>query len=296
MHRNGVLFFVLFMIISAYNAKSQEVNPYKADYSYPPTIPGYVLSWHDEFDVDGKPDPRNWKYEKGFVRNKELQWYQSANANCRNGLLVIEGRRESVLNTNYKAHSKDWRVNRKYAEYTSACIKTKGLQQFHYGRIEVRARIDTLMGAWPAIWTLGIKNSWPLNGEVDIMEFYRFKEKPIILANAAWGKNESGGPVWNTRRYALSHFTSKDPEWTKKFHLWRMDWNKDAINLYLDGELMNAILFNKTINPDGSNPFLNPQYLLLNLAIGAAGGDPSNTKFPIRYEVDYVRYYKKKQS
>ena len=48
----------------------------------------------------------------------------------------------------------------------------------------------------------------------------------------------------------------------------------------------------KTINPDGSNPFLQPQYLLLNLAIGANGGDPSNTSSPIKYEVDYVRYYK----
>jgi hypothetical protein len=48
-----------------------------------------------------------------------------------------------------------------------------------------------------------------------------------------------------------------------------------------------------TINPDGSNPFLQPQYLLLNLALGANGGNPSNSKFPITYEVDYVRYYKK---
>ncbi len=71
-----------------------------------------------------------------------------------------------------------------------------------------------------------------------------------------------------------------------------MDWNKDSINLYLDDILLNTSLRNQTHNPDGSNPFLQPHYLLLNLAIGANGGDPSNSRFPIKYEVDYVRYYK----
>ncbi len=50
---------------------------------------------------NGKPDEANWKYESGFVRNEELQWYQSGNANCIDGLLVIEGRREQVKNIKY---------------------------------------------------------------------------------------------------------------------------------------------------------------------------------------------------
>ena len=70
-----------------------------------------------------------------------------------------------------------------------------------------------------------------------------------------------------------------------------MDWNKDSISLYLDDVLMNTLALSKTLNPDGSNPFLQPHYLLLNLAIGANGGDPSSSAFPIKYEVDYVRYY-----
>jgi hypothetical protein len=48
---------------------------------------------------------------------------------------------------------------------------------------------------------------------------------------------------------------------------------------------------NTTLNPDGSNPFLQPQYILLNLALGGNGGDPTHSRFPIRYEVDYVRHY-----
>jgi len=70
-----------------------------------------------------------------------------------------------------------------------------------------------------------------------------------------------------------------------------MDWNKDSINLFLDDQLLNTIQLNLTVNPDGFNPFLQPHYLLLNLALGSNGGDPAKTLFPIKYEVDYVRVY-----
>ena len=50
----------------------------------------YTVYWADEFDVDGPPDPSHWTYETEFVRNHELQWYQSSNAFCQGGLLVIE--------------------------------------------------------------------------------------------------------------------------------------------------------------------------------------------------------------
>lgn len=284
---------VFSIIIFIKPVAGQQPDPYKADFSAPAVIPGYVLSWHDEFNKDGKPDPKNWIYEKGFVRNEELQWYQPDNAECTNGMLVIEGRRERVVNPYYKENSNDWRSNRKHAEYTSACLETKGLQQFKFGRIEVRARINTSLGAWPAIWTLGTTGRWPLDGEVDILEYYPVNGVPTILANTAWGRGASGGAIWNTQRYHLSDFTANDPDWVKKFHVWRMDRTKDSINLYLDGKLMNSTILHKTLNPDGSNPFLNSQFLLLNLAIGSTGGDPTHTKFPISFEVDYVRYYKK---
>jgi len=70
--------------------------------------------------------------------------------------LVIEGRREQIKNTRYNADSSDWQLNREYANYTSASLQTKGLKQWQFGRFEIRARIDTAQGSWPAIWTLGV--------------------------------------------------------------------------------------------------------------------------------------------
>ena len=143
---------------------------------------GYHLVWSDEFNIDGKPSS-DWTYEKGFVRNEELQWYQSYNASVKDGCLVIEGRKERIKNPNYVAGSSDWKTNREYAEYTSSCVTTQLSRQFMYGRFEVRAKIPTASGSWPAIWLLGNKWDWPQNGEIDMLEYYIKNGRPSILAN-----------------------------------------------------------------------------------------------------------------
>jgi beta-glucanase (GH16 family) len=259
----------------------------------PPTqLEGYKLVWNDEFNAKGKPDAANWDYEKGFVRNEELQWYQPENATIANGVLVIDGKREEVKNPSYEAGARDWRRNREYAHYTAASINTRGKKEFQYGIIEVRAKIDTALGMWPAIWTLGVSKRWPANGEVDIMEYYRVEGKPAILANAAWA-DERMRAVWDGEKIPFTHFLQKDADWPNKFHIWKMDWTEASIKLYLDDELLNEIDLTRTLNADGYNPFHQPHYILLNLAIGGNGGDPSGTTFPKKYEVDYVRVYQK---
>ena len=257
-----------------------------------PSTPEFELVWADEFENDGRPDANNWSYERGFIRNREAQWYQPENAWCENGLLIIEGRRERVENPRYRRDSRSWREKRQFAEYTSASLNTRGKQQWQYGRFEIRARIRTEPGLWPAIWTLGVEGRWPHNGEIDIMEFYR----DMILANVAWGGSQPYRPIWDDTRTPMSEFT--DPNWSEKFHIWRMDWDKSSIKLYLDDRLLNQTDLSDTVNQDaeGKNPFHQPHYLLLNLAVGGTqGGDPTYTAFPTRYEIDYVRVYQKKE-
>ena len=257
----------------------------------PTTYPGYELAWADEFDRDGEPSAKNWTYERGFVRNRELQWYQPANARVAGGLLTIEARRERVPNPNFERGSSAWQRDREFAEYTSSSLMTKGLHEWRYGRFEMRGRIDTRPGIWPAFWTLGTKGPWPHGGEIDIMEYYR----GTLLANAAWGGAKPFQAIWADTRKPLESFN--DPKWSSAFHLWRMDWDERAIVLSVDGLRLNEVELSRTVNQDGTgrNPFHEPHYLLLNLAIGGnAGGDPSTTVFPARFEVDFVRVYARK--
>ncbi|QKJ29530.1 glycoside hydrolase family 16 protein [Mucilaginibacter mali] len=249
----------------------------------------YKLVWADEFNNEGAPDSTSWKYEHGFVRNNEAQWYQQQNAVCHDGILTIEARRAHLPNPYYKADSNNWRTSREFIDYTSASINTRGLHSWQYGRFVMRARIDVSAGMWPAFWTLGDSKPWPSNGEIDIMEYYR----NMLLANIACGTSVPNKAKWYSKTTAVD---SLGKDWSKEFHIWRMDWDEQAISLYVDDKLLNQVALSELVNRDGTNfnPFMQPHYILLNLAMGGDnGGDPSKTEFPRKYQIDYVRVYQK---
>ena len=260
---------------------------------------GYKLVWSDEFNQDGPLNESDWNYEKGFVRNEEWQWYQPENAICKDGVLVITARSEVKPNPLYEQGSRDWRKSRKNIECTSSSVTTLGKHEFLYGRFEVRARIPAVKGSWPAIWTLGTRYGWPSCGEIDIMEYYHIQGVPHILANVAWGSDHKSAGEWDAQAIAYDHFEKKDTYWSEKFHVWRMDWDAKSIKLYLDDELLNETSLEKTINGkqgEQANPFKNPHYLLLNLAVGGRNGGPVDPDgMPLRYEIDYVRIYQKEK-
>lgn len=270
------------LLLAACSPRLSNKNPYEKE--------GYQLVWADEFNQAGKPDTTRWRYEAGFVRNEELQWYQPENAICKNGQLIIEARREQRANPGYEAGHKDWRKNRPTIDYTSSCLLTADRASWLYGRFEMRARIDIRNGIWPAWWTLGVDKPWPGNGEIDIMEYYRGK----LLANiACLGSNWRA--EWYSNTFSVDSMGGS--AWAAKFHVWRMDWTENFIALYVDDILLNKVMVDVLANKDGSgfNPFKQPHYMLLNLAIGGQnGGDPAGTDFPSLFEVDYVRVYQKK--
>jgi beta-glucanase (GH16 family) len=248
--------------------------------------PGWKLVWHDEFKGARCPKPENWSFEHGFVRNQELQWYQPENASCDRGALVIEARREEspTPNPNYEPGSDDWRTGRQSAEYTSASLISK--RSFTYGRFEMRGRIDTRSGSWPAFWTLGAEEEWPRSGEVDVFEYYQ----GTLLANVCKPRRTECG--WSTTTQRLAELGGK--KWASRFHVWVMEWDAQKIDLLLDGKLVNRFRVARAAWRGERNPYVNkPHLLVLNQAIGGEnGGDPSGTEFPVRFEIDYVRAYR----
>ncbi len=168
----------------------------------------------------------NWNFEYGFVRNKELQYYTDKNIELNHGL-IIYGKKESILNKDYDNNSDDWRKNRKYAEYSSSSINTKGKFAFKYGVLEVKAKIPVSQGAWPAIWLMGDDEEYPFCDEVDVMEYYLCDNRPTILANFLY--SYKGEYNWITKEITLNYFENKDKDWENKFHVWKLDWTPEYI-------------------------------------------------------------------
>lgn len=244
------------------------------------------LVWSDEFNGVGSPDTTHWRFEHGFVRNEENQWYQEENAWMEDGCLIIEARLENKKNPLFQSNSSDWRKSRPIINYTSSSIHTRGNHEWRFGRFEMRAKIDIRTGFWPAWWTLGSNGRWPANGEIDIMEYYR----GMLLANVACLGRE-GKTEWHDTRLDVNELGGDS--WAAQFHTWRMDWDATQIGLYVDDRLLNKVILDDVANKDGSgNPFRQPHFILLDFALGGANGGPiDDALFPARFIVDYVRVY-----
>ena len=236
----------------------------------------WELTWSDEFDYQGLPDPAKWDYEEGFVRNHESQYYTRArlqNARVENGQLIIECRKEHFQPADHAA-----------VEYTAASLITLNKASWQYGRIEVRAKLPQGKGVWPAIWALGTNISrvgWPACGEIDIMEFVGKEPGNIFgtLHYAAAGQHLSdGGKLETGQPYDA-------------FHLYAIEWYPDRIDFFFDNRKYHTVLLDKA-GLGADNPFRKPFYLLINFALGGEWGGPfDDAILPQQFLIDFVRIY-----
>jgi len=235
----------------------------------------WELVFADEFDTPGLPDPARWTRDLGYVANNEAQYYtaRSENARVEDGVLVLEARREP------------WEG---YA-YTSARLKTQGIAEFRYGRVEVRAQLPAGRGTWPAIWMLGAgirEVGWPACGEIDIMENVGYDPLTVVASVHTTAYNH----VQGTERNATT--TLPDPSPSEDFHVYALEWYPDHLEVSADGQAYFS--FRNEGTGRDTWPFDEPHFLVLNLAIGGDWGGQQgidDSLFPHQMRVDYVRVY-----
>ncbi len=243
-----------------------------------PMPDGYSrLVFADEFDTDGAPDPGKWNFETGYIRNGELQYYTPGqNAFCKDGVLVIEARNDSIT------------VGDEICPITSSSLTTKGRNSWKYGYIEVRAKVPASLGTWPAIWMMPQENNygdWPRSGEIDIMEHVGYNPEKIHFSAHTERFNHMRG----TQRTHQIHA----PEAVGQFHVYGLKWTPDRLSWYYDGKEQYAI--DREADSDWTTwPFDIEYYLMLNLAFGGGWGGAEGvdiSTLPQRYEIDYVRIF-----
>jgi beta-glucanase (GH16 family) len=225
-----------------------------------------AYTWAEEFNTDGPPDPTKWGYDTGAGGwgNSELQYYtnRTDNAVVSNGTLKITLKKESYSGSNY----------------TSARLTSNNKFSFKYGKLEIRAKLPSGGGTWPAIWTLGsdfATNSWPACGEMDIME-----HKGNDL-NRIYGTMHYPGHSGGNGDGASTVISNASTE----FHVYTLEWSATAIKISVDGNVF------KTMANNISIPFNHNFFIILNVAMGGTFGgavDPAFTSSVM--EIDYVRF------
>lgn len=239
------------------------------------------LVWADEFNYTGLPDPKKWDYDVGGEGwgNKELQFYtarRKENARVEDGHLIIEARKEP------------WEGR----EYTSSRLVSRGKGDWTYGRFEVRAKLPSGRGTWPAIWMLPTGWSyggWPSSGEIDIMEHVGFDADVVHTSVHTQSYNHK----INTQKTERI----KVPTSRSQFNVYAVEWTPEEIRGYVNDQHFFTFRNERLTNPAADYrqwPFDKPFHLLLNLAVGGTWGgqdgvDPSI--WPQRMEIDYVRVY-----
>lgn len=226
--------------------------------------------WADEFDVAGAPASANWTFEIGTGNNgwgnNEKQYYTNrpVNASVQGGSLRITAQKEDFQGS----------------AYTSARLISKGKFEFKYGKVEIRAKLPTGGGTWPAIWMLGNDIStvgWPACGEIDIMEHVGNQQNRIFGTLHYPGR--SGGNADGGSRLISNAST--------EFHIYSLDWNANTIAMYVDGQLIHSV------RNTGSIPFNKNFFFILNVAMGGDFGgaiDPAFSRSSM--EIDYIRVSK----
>jgi beta-glucanase (GH16 family) len=237
-------------------------------------LPGYHLAWSDEFDQRGLPN--KWRHTEGQSQNSEAQYFTCSrleNAFVREGVLTIQARHDG------------WQQH----EYTSASLSTESKYEFKYGYVEVRAKCPTGRGVVPSITLLNSdfrKIGWPKCGQIDLMGYVGYDPDRVHFNLHTEGYNHMIG----TNRGSNIEI----PKFATQFHTYGLEWTKDYLRWFLDGTEM--MVFKKAEEDIQKWPFDDPQFLTLALSVGGVWGgqkgiDP--TAFPSKFEVDYVRIFKK---
>ncbi|TXG39481.1 glycoside hydrolase family 16 protein [Seonamhaeicola maritimus] len=243
------------------------------------------LVWSDEFNDDGSINPNKWfqqtKLPQGGSWWGLLQHYtnKETNAYVKDGYLNIVAKKETF---NDQGEIK---------QYTSARINSKFA--FTYGKIEIRAKMPTGHGTWPAIWMLNTNinedgaywdnqglgtTKWPKCGEIDILEHWGKNQD--YISSALHNSSSYGDKVKNLGGRKVNDVSNK-------FHIYTLDWNKDMMIFSVDG--VEHYRYNPSLKNADTWPYDSDYYFIMNIAI-ESDIEPSFTESSMI--VDYIRVYK----
>jgi len=256
--RDAVVFLICLATVECVNAQI-------------PDVPGWRIIVNDEFNGTNLNATLWEPLDRKDSYNNEKQYYHP------NQVTVADG------NLNLTAIN----VPREGKAYQSGLITSKS--RYGPGRFEARIDLPTTQGMWPAFWLNANNVSWPLGGEIDIME-NRGSQPTLVSSAYHWPvvPGQAGSSQFDAQSYSASS-NGMPVNYHNSFHTYAVEWDEIQLWFYVDGVLYH------TVNNSEAPIFETPKNIILNLAVGGIfGGDPNgSTVWPQTMLVDYVRVWQK---
>lgn len=202
------------------------------------------------------------------IHNNELELYRPENVFPKDGSLILQAQRQDVTVGGQSFHYTAGMIS---SDPTS--VGNNGGFAFSYGYAEMRAKLPSGQGLWPAFWLLPQDGSWP--PEIDVFEILG-NSPNMDNMNYHYPNGNDGGDHTGT--------TWRGPDFSAGWHTYAIDWEPDSITWYIDG----VARFHTSQHITSK-----PMYLLANLAVGGDWPGPphASTPFPADYQIDYIHVW-----
>jgi beta-glucanase (GH16 family) len=186
---------------------------------------GWTKSFEDNFETDLS----KWNVWTSGGYNTELQYYQATNLQLSNGILAIAAKKESATGA-----SNPFDKTQKDFKYTSGRIesKTSFTADATTPKVRISARIKLPKGYGMNSAFLSYGPNLPTNGEIDFLTAYG--QDPTRYTTTYYYGTKA---LQNKVQGAFGYITA-DADLTNCYHVYEVEWTKDALVYYLDGKLV----------------------------------------------------------
>ncbi len=268
------------------------------------TLP-WQLVFHDEFNGTTIDDNKWHKYYPygpnnsddclfcrthtvDVISNNESQVFKDEN------VVVSNGTAKFIL----KQDNPTWKGAQR--PFSSGMLYSKvNVYQFQRGKFEIRCKLPSGSGLWPAFWLFGSGR------EIDVFEFRypRNRAYKMEMSLHKWLPNNA------TNDYSDTYYPSID--YSLAFHTFAVEWDKNVVTWYVDGIVVNQI-FRFTFDKSGRRmnnctysagfykqfdwfPTDGQLNVIAGLGTGGTRDIPTNRRglYPKQMEVDYIRVYQR---
>ena len=239
----------------------------------------WKLVWEEDFNT-AQLDTTKWS----FVSPKKADWnnYMTSDQRCykiQDGKIHLRG----IANLDT---IKDKRP------FLTGGIYTKGKLEFLYGKIAIRAKMQSAKGSWPALWLVkehkpkpNTQTKFPPKdySEIDVLEHLNFDDMIYQTIHSYYTlelKEKENPKYYATTKVDVSQFNT-----------YGIEWFRDKIVFTINDQP--TFVYPKLENVDKTQwPFDSPLFIILSQQLGGSWvGEIRPEDLPVELVIDWVRIY-----